>query len=44
MARTIGADNRHHGQGEGDVAGVADNASADLDQFELQVGKRPIGL
>ena len=45
-----GKDGPHHrtgdrdfGQLEGDGAGVAHDASADLDQLELKAGQRPVG-
>jgi len=41
-----GSDHRasdgHLGQLEGDCAGVAHDAGADLDQFQLQAGQRPV--
>jgi hypothetical protein len=45
-----GKDGAHHragdghlGQLEGDGAGVAHDAGADLDQLQLQAGQRPVG-
>ncbi len=45
-----GKDRAHHracdghlGQLEGDGAGMAHDAGADLDQFQLKAGQRPIG-
>ena len=45
-----GEDGAHHragdrdlGELEGDGAGVTHDAGADLDQFELQAGQRPLG-
>lgn len=37
------AGDRHFGQQEGDGAGMAEDAGADLDQLELEAGKRPVG-
>jgi len=37
------AGDRHLGQLEGDGAGMAHDAGADIDQLELQTGQRPIG-
>ncbi len=37
------AGHRHLGQLEGNGVGVTDDAGTDFDQFELQVGQRPLG-
>ena len=37
-----GACDSYLGEVEGDGAGVADDAGADLDQLQLQAGQRPV--